>query len=89
MDLAGILLIIYVSTGSSFAWHVGAGLAAQLTSRTTLAVGYNYFDGGKIPFPDYILSSLSARSGRTGVSVTPWNGTFRANEVYAELRVLV
>lgn len=77
------------STGSSFAWHVGAGLAAQLTSRTTLAVGYKYFDGGTIPFPDYILSSLSAPSGRTGVSVTPWDGTFRANEAYAELRVLI
>ncbi len=78
-----------INTGSTFAWHIGAGLSAQLTSRTTLAVGYNYFDGGKIPFPDYILSSLSAPSGLTRVSVTPWNGSFRANEAYAELRVLV
>lgn len=77
------------STNSTFAWHVGAGLSAQLTERTTLAIGYDYFDGGKIPFPDYILSSLSAPSGRTGVSVTPWHGQFRTNEVYAELRVLI
>lgn len=77
------------TTDSTFAWHVGAGLSAQITERTTFAVGYNYFDGGDIPFPNYILSSLSAPSGRTGVSVTPWDGKFRANEVYAELRVLI
>ncbi|KTD51160.1 outer membrane protein [Legionella quateirensis] len=77
------------STDSEFAWRVGAGLSAQLTHRTSLTVGYDYFDGGKIPFPNYILSSLSAPSGRTGVSVTPWNGSFTANEVYAELRVLI
>ncbi|CAM2984307.1 outer membrane protein [Legionella worsleiensis] len=77
------------STNSEFAWRVGAGISAQLTQRTSLAVGYDYFDGGKIPFPDYIMSSLSAPSGRTGVSVTPWSGSFTANEVYAELRVLI
>lgn len=77
------------STASEFAWRLGAGLSAQLTERTSLAVGYDYFDGGKIPFPSYILSSLSAPSGRTGVSVTPWNGSLTANEVYAELRVLI
>ncbi|MGQ3892870.1 outer membrane protein [Legionella sp. CNM-4043-24] len=83
-----IASINQTTTDSQFAWRVGAGLSAQLTSRTTLAVGYDYFDGGKIPFPDFILSSLSAPSGRTGVSVTPWRGSFTANEVYAELRVL-
>lgn len=77
------------TTDTSFAWRIGAGLSAQLTRRTTFAIGYNYFDGGNIPFPNYILSSLSAPSGRTGVSVTPWSGKFRANEVYAELRVLI
>ncbi|RUR18898.1 hypothetical protein ELY21_06650 [Legionella sp. km535] len=77
------------STDSEFAWRVGAGLTAQLTQRTSLAIGYDYFDGGNIPFPDYILSSLSAPSGRTGVNVTPWKGSFTANEVYAELRVLI
>ncbi|KTC98513.1 hypothetical protein Lgee_1590 [Legionella geestiana] len=84
-----IASINQTTTGSRFAWRLGAGLSAQLTKRTTLAVGYDYFDGGNIPFPDFILSSLSAPSGRTGVSVTPWHGSFAANEVYAELRVLI
>lgn len=77
------------STDSEFAWRLGAGLSAQLSQRTTLAVGYDYYDGGKIPFPNFILSSLSAPSGRTGVSVTPWSGSLTANEVYAELRVVI
>ncbi|STX39059.1 outer membrane protein [Legionella feeleii] len=77
-------------TGSEFAWRASAGLSAQLTERSIVSVGYNYFDGGDIPFPSYILSSTSAPNaslGRTGVSTPPWNGKFRANEVYAELRV--
>lgn len=77
------------TTDSTFAWHVSGGLSAQLTERTTVAVGYKYFDGGDIPFPSFILSSLSAPSGRSGVNVVPWDGKFRANEVYAELRVLI
>lgn len=84
-----IASINQTSTNSEFAWRVGAGFSAQLSQRTTLAVGYDYFDGGKIPFPNFILSSLSASSGRTGVSVTPWTGSLTANEVYAELRVLI
>jgi len=70
-----------------FAWHVGAGLSTQINERTTFAIGYNYFDGGDIPFPGYILSSLTPPSGRQGVSVTSWTGSLRANEAYAELRV--
>ncbi|MFC3907529.1 outer membrane protein [Legionella dresdenensis] len=78
------------TTDSAFAWHVGAGLAAQLTPKTSLAVGYNYFDGGKLPFPNYITSSTTspnAALGRNGVTVPAWDGRLTANEVYAELRV--
>lgn len=76
-----------LTTDNEFAWQVGAGLSAQLTPRTTLAIGYDYFDGGKIPFPNYIFTNPVG--GRIGVTATPWNGSFQANEVYAELRVLV
>lgn len=71
------------NTGSSFAWHTGAGLQAKITERTTLAVGYNYFDGGSIPFPTYLLASPTNFTAST----IPWEGSFRANEVYGELRV--
>ncbi|MDI9818080.1 MULTISPECIES: outer membrane protein [unclassified Legionella] len=84
-----IASINQTTTSSKFAWHASAGLSAKFTERTSLAVGYNYFDGGKIPFPDFIYSSLSAPSGRSGVSVTPWRGRLKANEVFAELRVLI
>ena len=52
-------------------------------------IGYNYFDGGNLPFPNYILSSTTPPSGRSGVNVPAWTGKFSANEVYAGLRVFV
>lgn len=80
------------STGTEFAWHGAAGLSAQLSQRTTFSVGYNYFDGGSIPFPGYVDSSSSspdAGIGRNGVSLTPWQGKLKANEVFAELKVRI
>lgn len=74
-----------MSTGSSFAWHISAGLQTHLTERTHLAIGYNYFDGGDIPFPTYLLASSTTNSRST----LPWSGTFKANEAYAELRVVI
>jgi opacity protein-like surface antigen len=80
------------STGTEFAWHGAAGLSARLSDKTTFSVGYNYFDGGNIPFPGYIDSSTSSPSaaiGRNGVTVTPWKGKLSANEVFAELRIRI
>lgn len=80
------------NTHTELAWHAAAGLSAQLNSRTTFSIGYNYFDGGNLPFPNYILSSTSSPSaslGRNGVSVTPWKGKLIANEVIGEIRGLI
>lgn len=80
------------STGTKFAWHAAAGLSSQITERATLSIGYNYFDGGDLPFPNYIDSSTSspdAPLGRNGVLLAAWKGKLRANEAFAELRVQI
>ncbi|MCC5791253.1 MAG: outer membrane beta-barrel protein [Legionellaceae bacterium] len=77
------------STGTEFAWHGTLGLSAQINQRTTFAIGYNYFDGGNLPFPNYIDGSTSPPDNRDGTTVTAWRGKLRANEVFAELRVQI
>jgi opacity protein-like surface antigen len=77
------------NTGSSLAWHATAGIQAHITERTILAVAYNYFDGGNIPFPNYLLTQPSSSPPAPPTrSTVPWTGRFRANEVNAGIRVL-
>lgn len=72
-----------LSNGNRFTWHVGAGLEGKISERTTLAAGYNYFDGGSIPFPNYLFTPVNFTA-----STHSWKGRFTANEVYGEIRVI-
>jgi hypothetical protein len=65
-------------TTYNFAWQAGAGLSYALTDRTTVSIGYRYFDPGDIDLT--LTDSVGTPFGRYGLDL-------HAHELRTALRV--